>query len=430
MRNISVRLWLTFLVAVPAGFYVMPWFSRFWTGSGMMGVFFCFSAMCYTAISVLMHLTGTWMIQKRIQEAEAWEQAGIPARAEKKFFQAVRIYDSFLLSPVRFGKAASMITRALARFALTFNRKNGHFSQAVRVHLASDPHDEALAALWLKQLGGEDKNVTPKDQALLTGLARNHCDHPQLLPLLARIFLDSRRMDFTARQIYARVMEDPELKSRFQTDIEALMDIETLMTDTSGIRATLPGEPVWKRQKRATAEKMPDISEPDVGIWKGIQQTGRRFRSKTEAAWQAAGSFSGRLITGVIGPASWRFSLKAAFMGVLCLGMVVFVYHTISYLKTPEPEPVAKTEIVIEERVPKPFTIQVAAYLTDTHAKEYVARLTKQGVDARIKQTAAGGKTWYLIHVSEFENRQTAAAYGNHLKSENIIEEFFVSNQQ
>jgi hypothetical protein len=408
----------------------MPWFSRFWTGSGMVGVFFCFSAMCYAIISVLMHLAGIWMIQKRIQEAEVWEQAGIPARAEKKFLQAVRIYDSFLLSPVRCRRAASIITRALARFALTFNLKTGHFSQAVRVHLASDPHDEALAALWLKQLGREGKKVTPEDQALLTGLARNHCDHPQLLPLLARIFLDSRRMDFTARQTYARVMEDPELNTRFQTEIQTLMDFETHMTDTSGIRATLPGEPVQKRQKRAAADKMPDISEPGAGIWKGIQQTVRRLCSKTAAAWQAAGSFSDRLTTGVIGPVSWRFFLKAAFMGGVCLGLAVFIHHTISYLKTPEPEPVAKTEIVIEERVPKPFTIQVAAYLTDTHAKEYVERLTKQGVDARIKQTTAGGKTWYLIRVSEFENRQNAAAYGNHLKSENIIEEFFVSNTQ
>jgi cell division protein FtsN len=115
-------------------------------------------------------------------------------------------------------------------------------------------------------------------------------------------------------------------------------------------------------------------------------------------------------------------------MGLLCVGMAVFIYHTISYLKTPEP--VAKTEIVIKERVPKPFTIQVAAYLADSHASDYVSLLTRQGVDARIKKTTAGGKTWYLIHVSEFENRKTAATYGNQLKSEHIIEEFFVTNKE
>jgi cell division protein FtsN len=94
-----------------------------------------------------------------------------------------------------------------------------------------------------------------------------------------------------------------------------------------------------------------------------------------------------------------------------------------------EPEPVEKTKTVIEERVPKPFTIQVAAYLKENHARQFVVNLTQKGVDARIKTTTGGGNTWYLIQVSEFEDRQMAAAYGNHLISENIIEEFFVSNK-
>ncbi len=277
--------------------------------------------------------------------------------------------------------------------------------------------------------GQRGKKGIEKDQALLTGLAQNYYDHPQLLQLLVRAFLGSRRVDFTARQIYARVMQDPVLKPCYQKDIEALLDIDALMTDTSGIRAMLPGEPVQSLPKnRATSEKKPGVSESGARIWKRLQRYGRGFFNKSSAAWQAAGSFLGRFKTSAIGPASWRFFLKLAFMVALCLVMAVFVYQTIAYLNAPEP--VIRTETVIEERVPRPFTIQVAAYLTDTHAKEYVARLTNQGVDARIKQTTAGGKTWYLIHVSEFEDRESAAAYGNQLISEKIIEEFFVSNKQ
>ncbi len=157
-----------------------------------------------------------------------------------------------------------MITRALARFALTFNRNNGHFSQAVRVHLASNPHDEVLAVLWLKQVGREEKKGIEKDQALLTGLAQNYYDHPQLLQLLVRAFLGSRRVDFTARQIYARVMQDPVLKPCYQKDIEALLDIDALMTDTSGIRAMLPGEPVQSLPKTARHQK----KAWRIGIWR------------------------------------------------------------------------------------------------------------------------------------------------------------------
>ncbi len=103
--------------------------------------------------------------------------------------------------------------------------------------------------------GQRGKKGIEKDQALLTGLAQNYYDHPQLLQLLVRAFLGSRRVDFTARQIYARVMQDPVLKPCYQKDIEALLDIDALMTDTSGIRAMLPGEPVQSLPKTARHQK-------------------------------------------------------------------------------------------------------------------------------------------------------------------------------
>jgi cell division septation protein DedD len=125
--------------------------------------------------------------------------------------------------------------------------------------------------------------------------------------------------------------------------------------------------------------------------------------------------------------ARWRFYLKAGIIGALCAGALIFIFYPVFFVD--EPEPVEKTKTVIEERVPKPFTIQVAAYLKENHARQFVVNLTQKGVDARIKTTTGGGNTWYLIQVSEFEDRQMAAAYGNHLISENIIEEFFVSNK-
>jgi hypothetical protein len=423
MRNISVRLWLTLLVSVPAGFYFLPWFSGFRTGPGMMGFFFCLSVACYVGISILMHLTGKWMIQTRIHEAQAWEQAGIPTRAEKKYLQAVRIYDSFLLSPVRSTPLILMITRSLARFALTFDRKSRPFNQAVRVCLSSDPHDDALAALWLRQLD-RDKSVTTQDQALLTRLAHTHHGNPGMLALLARIFLDTGRMDFTARQVYAQVMDIPDLKPGFQQDIDRLTGGDP------GAMVSVSREPVQKQRRhhKKTSEQSAGTPWPVPGMSETIRRAVLDFRQGIAAARRSAALFMGRVQTGFPGQIRWRFYLKAVIMGVLCIGAAAFIYHTVFYL-TP-PEPVAQTETIIEESVLKPFTIQVAAYLTDTHARHYVRQLTQQGVDARIKKTTGGGKTWYLIHVSEFEDRQSAAAYGNQLKSENIIEEFFVSNKE
>jgi hypothetical protein len=422
MRNISVRLWLTLLVSVPAGFYFLPWFTGLWTGPGMIGFFFCLSAVCYGGLSMVLHLTGVWIIQKRIQEAQAWEQAGIPSRAEKKYLQAVRTYDSFLLSPVRSRKLMLRITRSLARFALTFDRKSDLFDQAVRVCLTSASHDDALAALWLKQLRRET-TVTPQDHALLTRLAHTHQGDPGMLPLLARIFLDAGRMDFAARQVYAQVMDNPDLSPGFQQEIEGL---------TGGSPRTMApfsGEPVQKRRHlNEISEKKTGTRTPVSGMSEKIRCALLHFQQGIGTARRSAALSMARVRTGMPGRIRWRFYLKAGIMGAGCIGMAVLIHHTVFYLKAPEP--VTETDIILEERPLKPFTIQVAAYLTETHAGDYVDRLSRKGVDARIKTTTGGGKTWYLIHVSEFEDRQSAAAYGNRLISENIIEEFFVSNKQ
>ena len=422
MRNISVRLWLTLLISVPAGFYFLPWFSGLWTGPGMMGFFFCLSVICYGGVSVLMHLTGIWMIQKRIHEAQAWEQAGIPTRAEKKYLQAVRIYDSFLPSPVRSRKLMLRITRSLARFALTFDRKSDPFDQAVRVCLTSDPHDDALSVLWLRQLHRKN-TVTPQDHALLTRLAHTHQGNSGVLPLLARVFLDAGRMDFAARQVYSHVMDNPDLKPGFQREIEGL---------TGGFPETMvpfSGEPEQKRRYlNEVSEKKTGKRMPASGMLEQIRWALLHVRQGIATARRSAALSMARVWTGMPGRIRWRFYLKTGIMGAVCIGVAVFIYHTVLYLKATEP--VVETEIILEERTLKPFTIQVAAYLTETHARDYVAQLSRRDVDARIKTTTGGGKTWYLIHVSEFEDRQSAAAYGNRLISENIIEEFFVSNKQ
>ncbi|MCF8137500.1 MAG: SPOR domain-containing protein [Desulfotignum sp.] len=422
LRNISIRLWLTLMVAVPACFYFLPWFSQLSSRPGQAGFFIGLTGVCFGVISALMHLTGVRMIQKRIHEAKVWEQAGIPVRAEKKYLQAVRIYDSFLPSPVRSKKLTLLMTRSLARFALTFDRKSDAFKQAVRVYLSLKPHDDALAALWLEQLAKDDE-VTTRDQALLTRLAQTHHRNSGLVPLLARVFLDTGRMDFIARQVYAKVMEDPDVRIDFQ------QDIQTLTGATFRKKAVYSDEAIREATgKQAISGKTIRTSVPVAGILEKIRQAGRNMRCRLAGAGWAAIPFkkqhdgSGRPIQ-----ARWRFYLKAGIMGALCAGALMFIFYPVFFVD--EPKPVEKTKTVIEERVPKPFTIQVAAYLKENHARQFVVNLTQKGVDARIKTTTGGGNTWYLIQVSEFEDRQMAAAYGNHLISENIIEEFFVSNK-
>lgn len=83
----------------------------------------------------------------------------------------------------------------------------------------------------------------------------------------------------------------------------------------------------------------------------------------------------------------------------------------------------------MEISAPKPFTIQVAAYLKQVHADRYAAILKQKGVVPIIITAKGGGKTWYVVRISEFPDKATAAAFGKKLKAEKIIDDFFVSNK-
>jgi hypothetical protein len=425
MRNIGVRLWLTALAAVPVWIYFMPWLSRFFPGISPAVLFFFMAVFSYLAIGMLLHLTGARMIGRLIREAEVWERTAIPSKAEKKYLQAVRIFDSFLISPLRSAKIQSMITGSLARFSLTSGRKKEAFGQAVLVHLAADPGDEAVAALWLEQFCG-NSTATIQEQDLLTCLADAHCENPKIAPLLTRIFLDLGRMDFSARQLFARAGELPEQKKNYPQDIETLIG----EPDQTLGRFAMPlaqedlesfGTPV------ETPLRQPEGTGLAGTVSTGIGKLGRQVRGVSAGVWERTGFILGRFTAVIKKQKQWRFYMKTAIMAMLCLGLGIFMYHTISYLRVPAPA--TETQAVMEKSVFKPFTIQVAAYLKEAHADQYVRTLKLQGIDARIKLTAGGGKTWYLIQVSEFEDKAAAAAYGNDLKSRNMIEDFFVSNK-
>ncbi len=421
LRNIGMRLWITVLVTVPCCFYFMPWLSRFFPAADPVFIIFFMVVFWYALISFLMHIAGGKMIKKLLQEADVWERAAILNKACKKYLQAVRIYDSFLLSPLAAGKIRSLITRSMARFSLTFHREDDSFRQAVLVHLASDPWDETLVALWLERFVSS-RTPGPQEQDLLTRLADIHYGNPRLMPLLTHIFLDSGRRDFFAKQVFAHAMKDPKLSKIYRQKIQVLLGESEQTPGRFPIQKSW--DPTEAKPPAIDRQALPDlVTTVSANIRKLFHHVLRIFLSVLNVAGVCLGRF-----TAVIRKQSrWQFYVKAGIMGLLCLWLLVFIYNTVTHLKAPKP--VTKTDVVIEKSVDRPFTIQVAAYLKDTHAEQYVRVLKQKGIDARIKQTSGGGKTWYLIQVSEFEDRKTAADYGNRLKSQKVIEDFFVSNK-
>ncbi len=95
------------------------------------------------------------------------------------------------------------------------------------------------------------------------------------------------------------------------------------------------------------------------------------------------------------------------------------------------PPPVPAPEVVAEQPVPaapKPFTIQVAAYLKPEDAQRFVDQLKKQGLEAFATVATSSNRTWHQVKVSHFETRRQAQEYGELLKSRGVIDDFYVAN--
>ena len=111
----------------------------------------------------------------------------------------------------------------------------------------------------------------------------------------------------------------------------------------------------------------------------------------------------------------------------LALGIGALVMNTVRHLAVQE----ASTEKAAASPVnvtTDPFTLQVAAYLKPEYARAYIRQLKKRGVDAYWSEAVRGDKKWYQVRVSHFATKQAAREYGQRLKAEGIIDDYYVAN--
>jgi SPOR domain len=437
MGSFAFRLWIIVMVSAPVCIYLMPIILQFFPGisPAIAGGFLC--VIFGGVIGACFDLTGRKLIHGMIKEGEAWERAGIFSRAEKTYANAVRVYDSFLLSPLFGKKIAVRLTGTLARFSLTAGIETPHLKIASAVYLKSSPGDETLATLWLGQLKKEGL-AGAIDQEVLTVLADVHYTHKKLILPLAEVLLDLGRMDYPAKRVYRTLLDpelelEPEIKSDFRNKIHALLGepgevLETLGNNIAGrVVATSPN-PIGVNPL-----------DPD-GIAFGQHFLSRFSAVFTIAAkggkfvgsWVASGlkfciRFFGQAIALIRKRERVRFYIRVGVMGFLSVWLLFFMGSTISHIlrsRAQEKEP-----RMIEIRTAKPFTIQVAAYSKQSHADRYAKILSKKGISPLIKKVTGGGKIWYVVRISEFPDKVSAAAFGKKLKAEKIIEDFFVSNK-
>ncbi len=416
LKNISVHLWITTLFAIPLSFYLLPGLAGFFPGinpliSGVVTI-----AGVVVIISFLMDLTAKKIITNLIKEGHVWERSGIFNKADKNYTKALRIYDTFLLWPFASKRTAQRISGAIAKFNLNSSVENENFKLGTLVYLKINPADRDIVHLWLTRLR-KSSIVTTFEQEVLSMLAQRYYSDKILSIVILDIFLGLEREDFTAKKLYQQILSDPELRHGYGKKIEALI-----------------GKPEDTFQKEVSFQSFEKKPVRKVEIGKKVHVITKKGVSFLQSLW----SFVGKSLSSLISSAARvytyikqndkiQFYLKAGFLTVISCLLLFFMVSTISHIF--QSKTIEEKKIKMPIQLFKPFTIQVAAYLKPEYAQRYVGILKKKEIDARIKKVYGGGKTWFVVRVSEFIDKKSATAYGQKLKEQKIIDDFFVNNK-
>ncbi len=465
IRHISVRFWLVTLMALPLSFWLLPRFLAGFPTIPVPAIVGGIFIVLGTGLGLGLDFIGNHRIKVLVREGELWERAGIQNRAERKYLHAIRVFDSVWISPWSARRLGPIMTKVLARFYLTCGSTHPGFMIAAARYLTASPGDETLAALWLTQLRKQGK-ADALAQSVLTALADTHFANPKLSLQLIGPFLDLGRVDFSAKRLYRNFL-DSTVKEAGEN--EEPVDspgkhhearIHELMGRPEEEDITGPIVPEPSRSRISLGRTLGDrltgarSARSEIPIQNGSQprmsrhylrQMGRLPAKGLQILVPVAkgGVNAGLSLMGWLVSSGSRaltllrdltkekekvgFYLRSLFMGLLGIWLMFFVWNTLSHLlkSSSLSQPAQKIDV----RISKPFTIQVAAYLKQTHADRYVVALEKKGITANIKKTGGGGKTWYLVRISEFPDKKSAADFGNSLKARKVIDDFFVSNR-
>ncbi|MBF0111202.1 MAG: SPOR domain-containing protein [Desulfamplus sp.] len=452
LRNISIRLWLSVAISIPLTFVGFPTIQRLIPNVEAHLICPVFTLFLFIIIGYVMNIVGELSIYKYINGAKNWEREGIFYKSEFYYSKAVELFDSYLFTILKSKRVAIPLTGGIARFALTVDWQGSYFDRATTFFLMKMPQEADVALLWLKKivkrnLSQQDKgNLSQDEENLLTLLAEMEPLNLQLVPLLSQIFTTTERNDFAAKRVFAAMQKDDDIitvedKDRqiYTSDrypekgfskLEALEQVDQMPR----IHRSFPYRPF--SSKRAIT--------PNIKITDRVAQSSQE-PSKYLFILERCKSFFllpiklfKTIINAITLKPNLRKNIIRASMITVVVGVGIFFLTTLSHLfKTQAPAPpespqnleVKVKDVEVQVIPQKRFTIQIAAYLVKPHAQKYLDSLEKKGVtEGRISEVEGGGKTWFLIRIGNYETKEGATSYGNRLKSDGIIDDFFVDN--
>ena len=474
LRHISIRLCISALIWMPVSFILLTSFGYIIHGKNFIAAAVILFIIFFT-VGFLMDQIGKNLIYKLIKEAKSWEQAGIYKKSEKLYIKAVRIYDSFLLYPWRNRKLSETLTGCLAKFSLACSIRNPIFDSAVTSFLSMSPNNADIALLWLERLcssapadpdinrhetelnltghllvNGEIEpinrvSISDKEKEILTDLAEIHTGNPDFVVLIADLFTKLNRCDFTARKIYKKALNMPDLKQTTREAIKQCLGAEDKKLSSFAVSKRISSFETDNLQNKKAGKalkstiSMQKITADSVfnlihGIHCRAKKVFKQIFIMTLSSLKSFFNAISTIITFIKKREKLKFIVKWGISAIICMGIIIFMVNTFSRLFS-EKKPEFQENQAFKENIHKTepaqkklFTIQVAAYLKKKYGDAYVAKLKAKGLDAYLSRTEGGGKTWFIVRISKFPDKKTASQYGKKLKQQGYIDDFFVDN--
>ncbi len=417
LRHLTLLLWLSTILGLAPAFWILPLVNDFFPGHDL-SVATAAMVIAFGLTEFAMNLAGEKLVLAALRSAESWDRSGIARRSEQRYLKAMERYSLGLISPLRTKTTARALLASLAKFSLTASPPRTGFEKAVNAFLRMAPGDEEIARLWLKQQCRKN-NLTRQTQETMTRIAEAHPDHPEIMTLCARLFLVSGRTDYTARKVYRAIQagHPPDLETL--AGIKALLKSEILPhPGLAAVETALPPGPFSKSNVNL-AGMAEAIARRSKGLAAGLTV----IFQKSAAALKAGGAFfrGQERLARVL-----KWGMALAGVAVIAGFGISTLFHIVQI--SPKKTKVEVNRVEVE--IPMRFTIQVAAYLKRNHADEYVAKLKQKGLDAYIYKADGGGRTWFIVRISRFSDRESAAQYGEKLKQQHLIDDFFVDNNE
>ena len=463
LRHMALRLWLTALMGGLISMMLLPLWQR------AMGIEFlvvpCLMILAglHLALGWGMNRIGMHLLRRRIKEAAVWERAGMAADAQTAFENAVALFDSFWLSPLERKKQAPWFQGVLARYHLGPSSATSHARAVVAAYMMRYPQDAAVAEPWLEQLSIYPSHL-PDEHEAATGVGRALADHPAIQQRLMQFYLTAGRFDFDARQTCQLVWQaSTPLPDRQVMELcRLLLQTATLSNwalqvylraYAAGEAAALPGvaaavrwlPPSQENREDLAAAKalLADTGDPELELTRRfapleILDTPRRKPISAGAFLPVIDKATKPVIAALNRSVYWlshlarhkqavRRGLSVVAVGVLMVTLGIGGWRLLQIQPKAPPEVKELPQIPVTT---DPFTIQVAAYLSEADAQRFVDQLVQHGLAAFWTKAASVRRTWYQVKVSHFATKAEAQAYGNQLKARRLIDDFYVANYE